>query len=49
MEWYEKAAELGDLNATNDIAVLYEKGLGVEKDPTKAQEWRDKAKALEEN
>jgi len=37
-EWWKKA-QAGDAEAINNIGVLYNKGLGVEKSPAKAAEW----------
>ena len=47
MEWYEKAADLGNATAMDNIGWLYENGLGVERDLSKAQEWYDKAAKAE--
>ena len=41
--WFGEAAECGDRAAMKHLAQLYEKGIGVEKDPAKAQIWRQKA------
>ena len=46
MEWYEKAAILGESNAMNNIGYLYMNGLGVEQDYTTALEWYMKAADL---
>lgn len=43
MEWFKKAADLGNISAMDFIGFMYENGLGVEPDSTKAQEWYDKA------
>ena len=40
---YEKAAETGNLEALENIGVMYSKGLGVEKNVTKAMEYLEKA------
>lgn len=42
VEWYKKSAELGDLNAINDLAGLYEHGIGVERNEAKAEELKKK-------
>ena len=44
---YYEAADLGYSNAMNNIGFLYENGLGVKKDLSKAQEWYDKSAAAE--
>lgn len=36
VEWYQKAADLGNGRAQNNLAVLYQYGAGVEKDLAKA-------------
>lgn len=41
-EWWKKA-KAGDAEAINNIGVLYNKGLGVDRDPTKAAEWYQRA------
>lgn len=38
-DWYQKAATAGSADAMNNIALLYEKGKGVEEDRTRAAEW----------
>ncbi len=43
MEWYEKAAALGDINAMLNIGTMYSEGNGVEQDYTLAMEWYEKA------
>jgi TPR repeat protein len=43
MEWYQKAAEQGNAVAQFNIGYLYEYGLGVQKDQSKAMEWYKKA------
>lgn len=42
--YYKKAADDGWVDAYNDVADMYEKGLGCVKNPTKAKEYRDKLK-----
>ncbi len=42
-EWYEKAAELGNVTAIENIGLMYEDGKGVEQDYAKAMEWYMKA------
>ena len=46
MEWFEKAADLGNSNAINNIAWMYKYGNGVEQDHAKAMEWYEKAVEL---
>ncbi len=43
IEWYTKAADLGQTTAMNNLGHLYLDGKGVEKDGTKAVEWYTKA------
>ena len=43
MEWYEKAADLGHVEAMAEIGWIYYNGLGVAKDYAKAVEWLNKA------
>lgn len=43
VEWYRKAAKLGQIEAQSILAVKYENGEGVEKDSTRALKWRLKA------
>ena len=43
MEWYAKAAELGDTTAMNNIGYMYQMGEGVECDYDKALEYYDQA------
>lgn len=38
-----KAAEQGDVESQNDIGISYEKGEGVDQDPTQALIWFEKA------
>jgi TPR repeat protein len=42
-EYYEKAIELGYYEALYDLSYFYEKGLGVEIDKSKAEEFKKKA------
>ena len=49
LEWYEKAAEMGDATAMYNIANIYENGLGVDQDAEKAAEWYAKAEEAAEN
>jgi hypothetical protein len=44
MEWYKKAADLGNSNAEISIGLMYETGEGVERDYSKAKDWYEKAK-----
>ena len=46
VEWYTKAADLGDLNAMFCLGRMYEYGVSVEQDGTKAVEWYTKAADL---
>ena len=43
MEWYLKAADLGNAYAMNNIGVMYRNGWGVEKDLDEANKWYKKA------
>ncbi len=43
MEWYKKAAELGDASSMHSIGYMYANGEGVEQDWNKALEWMEKA------
>ena len=43
VEWFLKAAVLGDANAQNQLGLMYEKGQGVKKDYSKAFEWYSKS------
>ena len=45
MKWYRKAADQNDQNAANNIAYLYENGLGVLQDYGQAASWYQKAAA----
>ena len=42
-KWYREAAEQGDSEAQNYLAVCYENGYGVEQNIDKAIEWYRKA------
>ena len=42
VEWYRKAADLGDPHAPLNIGYCYWKGVGVEKDETEAFNWMKK-------
>ena len=44
--WYKKAAEQNQSGAQYNLAVCYEKGLGVERDESSALSWYRKAAAL---
>ena len=46
IEWYTKAADLGDADAMNNLGYMYEHGVGVEQDGAKAVEWYIKAADL---
>jgi hypothetical protein len=39
LEWYKKAAQQGSLDAATNIALMYEDGLGIAKDPEQAMTW----------
>jgi TPR repeat protein len=43
VEWYQKAAAQGDVTAQYNLGILYEKGIGVQKDNTQAAELFKKA------
>ena len=40
--YIKKAADMGLVDACNSLSYLYENGIGVDKDPQKAKEYRDK-------
>ena len=42
-EWYEKAADMGSVEAMVSLGVLYANGQGVAQDYAKAREWYQKA------
>ena len=41
----KKAADMGHIDACNAIAYFYENGIGIDKDPQKAKEYKDKTVA----
>ena len=43
MHWYRKAAEQGDVEAQNNLGVMYAFGKGVRKNLVIAKEWFGKA------
>jgi len=43
VEWYRKAAEMGNAKAQNNLGICYATGEGVKKDLVKAVEWYTKA------
>lgn len=45
MEWFKKAADQGNVDAQNNLGVMYYTGEGVPKDMAKAREWLRKAAA----
>lgn len=45
VEWFRKAAELGDFAAQRNLGYLYLKGKGVKKDKVEARKWLEKAAA----
>jgi TPR repeat protein len=42
VEWYKKAADLGDAVAQHDLGDMYLKGEGVARDPAQAMQWYKK-------
>ena len=46
MEWYKKAADLGNASAMVSIGNMYWNGFGVKQDYAAALEWVEKAAAL---
>jgi len=42
-EWFRKAADQGMAGSQMTLAMMYEQGLGVEKDPQAAKHWYDQA------
>jgi len=46
VEWYTKAADLGNTTAMNNLGNMYQTGNGVEQDGTKAVEWFTRAADL---
>ena len=45
MELFQKSAEQGNVDAQNNLGVMYYAGEGVPRDPAKAKEWFKKAAA----
>jgi len=43
IKWYSKAADAGDGTAMMSLWQIYERGIGVPKDPAKAAEWKERA------
>jgi TPR repeat protein len=43
IEWFQKAADQGLVGSMTTIAMMYESGDGVEKNPELAKEWYKKA------
>ena len=43
VEWFQKAAEQGHVQAQLELAIHYDLGAGVPENPTKAAEWFQKA------
>ena len=41
--WYQKLADCGVVFAQYKVAMMYQEGVGVQKDPAKAVEWLRKA------
>ena len=48
LEWFNKAVEGGSAQAMCNLAVMYQKGQGVEKNEEKVRELLDRAEALGE-
>lgn len=48
LEWFNKAVEGGSAQAMCNLAVMYQKGQGVEKDEDKVRELLDRAEDLGE-
>ena len=48
-EWFEKAAEAGNIDAMEALGYLYENGIGVAANSQKAKEWNDKAAEAKQN
>ena len=46
LEWFNKAVEGGSTQALCNLAVMYQKGQGVEKDEAKVRELLDRAEAM---
>lgn len=46
IELLQQAAELGETQAMRDLACVYEHGLGIDIDLSKAEEWNTKANAV---
>ncbi|MFA7496424.1 MAG: sel1 repeat family protein [Acidithiobacillus sp.] len=44
--WYRKASRLGLARADFDLGLAYEKGLGVKKDPRRAQDYFERMAAI---
>jgi uncharacterized protein len=42
-KWYRKAAKLGNADAQFMLYQIYREGIGVEKNPKKAEKWRLRA------
>ena len=40
--YMRKAADMGNVDACRTLAYFYENGIGVNKDPQKAKEYKDK-------
>ena len=47
-KWYEKSANQGNSDAQISLGLMYEKGIGVKQDHTKAQELYNKAGAQDQ-
>ncbi|SDN81761.1 Sel1 repeat-containing protein [Prevotella communis] len=49
LELYQKGADLNDIDCQMELAEMYEKGLGVEKDINKAMKWYRMAKGVNDD
>jgi len=45
VEWYNKSAEQGNMQAQYNLGIMYEDGIGVPQSNEKAMEWYRKAAA----
>jgi TPR repeat protein len=39
--WFRRAADQGLAGSQSILAMMYEKGIGVERDPVEARKWRE--------
>jgi TPR repeat protein len=42
-KWFRLAADQGLAGSQSTLAMMYEKGVGVERDAAEARKWRDQA------